>query len=175
MELLSEAHSVHWDIIMCSANKVQKGAIYKEVIFNKSEALYLFTISEVSFSLILNFKGHVLLNFTAADHSEQFFLQRKTDYWKFKDQTHEKGLHKLLKSCSTNSLKMAPGCYLLLEGPACGSSAGRWCSSARCCGGRPCCRLAAGRDAPTDRVTKHTAAVTCTQCEALKASDLFLD
>lgn len=46
------------------------------------------------------------------------------------------------------------GCYLLPEGPMCGSSAGRWCSAATCCGGRPSCRLAAGPDAPASQQTR---------------------
>lgn len=41
------------------------------------------------------------------------------------------------------------GCYLLSGGPACGSSAGRWCSSGRCCGGTLSCHLSAGQAAPT--------------------------
>lgn len=42
------------------------------------------------------------------------------------------------------------GRYLPPEGPMCGSSAGRWCCAARCCGGRPSCHRVAEQDVPTN-------------------------
>lgn len=60
-----------------------------------------------------------------------------------------------LNTCQTSGPRLPVpvlvliGCYLLSGGPACGSSAGRWCSSGRCCGGTLSCRLSAGQAAPT--------------------------
>lgn len=57
-----------------------------------------------------------------------------------------------LCSCSAISFPVQVlnemGSHLHPVGPVCGSSAGRWCSSTRCCGGTPCCRLSAGQGGP---------------------------
>lgn len=42
------------------------------------------------------------------------------------------------------------GSHLHVVGPACESSAGRWCSSARCCAEMPNCHLSAGLAEPAE-------------------------
>lgn len=46
------------------------------------------------------------------------------------------------------------GSHLHLMGPACGSSAGRWCSSVRCCAGMLNYRLSAGWGGPANKIQK---------------------